>query len=168
MKLLATVNSAVAVLLFAGLTIIVALQVLTRFVLHVPFIWSEEMARFLFFWVVMLGAAMSVKTRRHFAIDVTMGRTEKLGRTSRFVFDIVPDLFVLAFSVFLLWQGIGYAQAGIFRSAPNSGVNMGLVYAAIPVFAALSVIYAVTSLLTDIAAYSQGRSAERHPPQSAE
>ena len=69
--ILVGVNRVIATVLFALLTGVVALQVLTRFVLHAPIIWSEEVARFLFFWVVLLGAAMSVKDRRHFVIDVT-------------------------------------------------------------------------------------------------
>jgi TRAP-type transport system small permease protein len=167
-KLLSAINGIVAVILFATLTAIVAMQVVTRFVLHIPFIWSEELARFLFFWVVMLGAAMSVRTRRHFVIDFTMGRLEKLGRRGRLIFDIVPDILVLAFSLFLFVQGVDYARAGIFRSAPNSGVNMGMVYAAIPVFAALTVIYSIAGLLQHVAAYVRGAGAERRPPQSAE
>jgi TRAP-type C4-dicarboxylate transport system permease small subunit len=142
----------VASVLFAALTIVVAIQVLTRFVLHVPVIWSEEVARFLFFWVALLGAAMSVRTRRHFVIDVTMGRAGGLPRLLRRLIAVFPDICVLAFSIFLAVQGVGYARAGLFRTATNSGINMVVVYGAIPVFAALSVIYAATNLARDIVA----------------
>jgi TRAP-type transport system small permease protein len=137
----------VAVVLFAALTAVVALQVLTRFVLHAPFIWSEEVARFLFFWVVLLGAAMSVRRRRHFVVDVTGGRRGGLGPRGRLLFDAVPDLCVLGFSVFLLVQGIVYTRVGLFRVATNSGLSMGLVYAALPVFALLSIVYAGVGLV---------------------
>ena len=165
---LAAVNGAVAVVLFAALTLVVALQVFTRFVLHFPVIWSEEAARFLFFWVVMLGAAMSVRSRRHFVIDVAAGRTRGEGRVGRFIFDIIPDVCVLAFSVFLLIQSVGYVRVGLLRVATNSQVNMGLVYAAIPVFAALSIVYTVVNLLIDLAAFSQGRDAVGRPSTMAE
>jgi TRAP-type transport system small permease protein len=161
-------NGVVAVLLFTLLTAIVTLQVLTRFVLHLPFIWSEELARFLFFWVVLLGAAMSVKNRRHFVIDVTMGKVSRLGRLSRLLFDLFPDLCILAFSVFLFVQGIGYTRIGLLRTATNSQVNMGFVYLAIPVFAALSVLYAAANLLIDYQAFREGRAATVTPTQSAE
>lgn len=165
---LAAINGAIAVVLFAALTLVVALQVLTRFVLHLPFIWSEEAARFLFFWVVLLGAAMSVRSRRHFVIDVTMGRTRGWGRTGRFLFDVIPDLCVLTFSVFLLVQGIGYVHTGLLRVATNSQVNMGLVYAAIPVFAALSSIYTAANLMRDVSAFRRGGDTARQPPPIAE
>lgn len=164
---LAGINGVVATVLFAGLTAVVSLQVFTRFVLHAPFIWSEEVARFLFFWVALLGASMSVKARRHFVIDVTMGHTG--GRRGiRHLFRTIPDLFVLGFSVLLLFQGIGYTEIGLFRTGTNSQLNMSLVYAAIPVFAALSVIYSVGNLILDGAAFLSGDDASRNPHQADE
>lgn len=165
---LARINGIVASVLFAGLTVVVALQVFTRFVLHLPFIWSEELARFLFFWVALLGAAMSVKSRRHFVIDITMGRGRGWGRKGRFLFDVIPDLCVLGFSVLLLVQGIGYTQVGLLRTATNSQLNMALVYGAIPVFAALTVLYSAGNLLLDYVAFVQGRDAAPRPPPSAD
>jgi TRAP-type C4-dicarboxylate transport system permease small subunit len=165
LEVVAAVNGAVAVVLFAALTVVVGLQVLTRFVLHAGFIWSEEVARFLFFWVVLLGAAMGVQRRRHFVVDVTGGRRAGLGRLGRLLFDAVPDACVLGFSMFLLVQGVGYTRIGSFRVATNSGLSMGLVYAAIPVFAVLSVLYAATNLVRDVA--GAARSADASPPEPA-
>ena len=164
---LAAVNRLVATVLFTMLTAVVAIQIVSRFVIHAPVIWSEEAARFLFFWVVLLGAAMSVKDRRHFVLDVTGGRTSG-GPRLRFLLDILPDVCVLAFSVLLLVEGAGYAQVGLFRTASNSGVNMALVYAAIPTFATLSAIYAATNLLVDWAAFRQGRGPAARPPAAAD
>jgi hypothetical protein len=45
---------------------------------------------------------------------------------------------------------------------------MGLVYAAIPLFAALSVVYTVVNLLIDVSAFSQGRDALGRPSTMAE
>lgn len=159
----ARANGLISVILFGGLTAVVALQVFTRFVLHVPFLWSEEAARFLFFWVVLLGSASSVRTRRHFVIDVTMGRVERWPRRARLVFDIIPDLCVLAYSAFLLVQGIGYVRVGLLRTATNSGVSMSLVYAAIPVFAALSVLYAAGNLVLNHARRDGSAGADESP-----
>jgi TRAP-type C4-dicarboxylate transport system permease small subunit len=168
LRRIAAFNGAVAVLLFTALTIVVALQILTRFVLHRPFIWSEELARFLFFWVVLLGAAIGVKRRRHFVLDVTGGLRGRLRRLGRFLFDALPDACVLCFSLFLLVQGIGYTRVGMFRVATNSGLSMGLVYLAIPVSAALSVVYAAANLVRDAASAVRGSAASPTEPPSAE
>jgi TRAP-type C4-dicarboxylate transport system permease small subunit len=165
--MLVTVNRVIATVLFVLLTGVVTLQVFTRFVVHAPVIWSEEAARFLFFWVVLLGAAMSVKDRRHFVIDVTGGRAS--GAPSlRFLLDVLPDVCVLGFSLLLFVEGVGYTEVGLFRTASNSRVNMALVYAAIPTFAALSTIYAAANLLVDWAAFREGRGPTPRPPQIAD
>ncbi|MCI0433627.1 MAG: TRAP transporter small permease [Gemmatimonadetes bacterium] len=148
-NVIARVHAGVAVLLFAVLTAIVGLQVLTRFVLHVAFIGSEEAARFVFFWVVMLGAAQSVRTRRHFTLDILMPGERLNGRIARFVLGLLPDACVLGMSIVLLVQGIDYSRAGLLRTATNTGINMALVYAAIPVFAALAGLYSVTRLIAE-------------------
>lgn len=169
--LLARINGAVATVLFAGLTAVVTLQVLNRFILHVPIIWSEELARFLFFWVVLLGAAMSVKNRRHFVIDVSTGRGRAgwLGRRNvRFLLDSIPQLCVLGFSLLLLVEGAGHTRIGLLRTATNSQVNMALVYAAIPVFAALSAIYSAGNLALDWLAFVQRRDTGSQPVHRAE
>lgn len=166
---LTAANRALATILFVLLTVVVALQVFTRFVLHVPMIWSEEVARFLFFWVVLLGAAMSVRDRRHFVIDVTAGPARAGGGgLRRFLFDVIPDLCVLAFSALLLLEGLRYTDVGRFRIGTNSQVTMAFVYAAIPVFAVLSALYAAGSLLVDWAAFVQGRGPTPRPPQTSD
>lgn len=144
-------NAIIAAILFVALTIVVSLQVLTRYVLHLPMIWSEELARFLFFWIVMLGAAHSVRTRRHFVIDIGI-RTDRFGRSAALFFGVFPQLCVLLFSVFLLVQSIGYTHNGLMRTATNSHVNMALVYLAIPFFAALTILYSASILVHDIIA----------------
>ena len=158
------VTGVIAVFLFAALTAVVSLQVVNRLVLHLPIIWSEEIARFLFFWVVLLGAALSVKRRRHFALDVTPRRLRDSTGRLKLLLDIIPDVCVLGFTAFLLVQGIGYTRTGIFRTATNSRINMALVYAAIPVFAALAIAYSVMNLLADYRAFRAGRPLERRPP----
>ena len=53
------------------LIIPVMMQILSRFTGFVPrYIWTEEMARFFFIWMVMLGAMVAVRDGTHFDVDV--------------------------------------------------------------------------------------------------
>jgi len=55
----------------AALIVPVTLQIVARFTDLIPhWIWTEEMARFLFIWMVMLGAMIGVREGTHFEVDV--------------------------------------------------------------------------------------------------
>ena len=49
----------------------VTLQIFSRFTDLLPhYIWTEEMARLLFVWMVMIGAMLGVRKSAHFIVDV--------------------------------------------------------------------------------------------------
>ena len=53
------------------LVIPVALQIFSRFTALIPhYIWTEEMARFLFVWTIMVGAMIGVRESTHFEVDL--------------------------------------------------------------------------------------------------
>src|SRR3954464_13241103 len=55
----------------AVLIIPVSLQIFSRYTQLIPaYIWTEEMARFLFIWMVMIGAMIGVREGSHFEVDV--------------------------------------------------------------------------------------------------
>src|SRR5205085_4411135 len=49
----------------------VTLQVISRYTPLIPsYIWTEEMARFLFVWTIMIGAMVGVREAQHFEVDI--------------------------------------------------------------------------------------------------
>lgn len=150
LNILFKLQEVLGVLLFAGLTLVVTIQIVSRFVFHAPVIWSEEVARFLFFWVALTGAAMSVRLRRHFVIDVVqMSAASDTERALRFfdkVSSVIAQALILGFALLLLKLGWSYTALGTFRTGTNSEINMALVYAAIPFAAGTMAIYALANL----------------------
>ena len=67
----------------AILVLPVALQIFSRFTSLIPhYIWTEELARFLLVWTVMIGAMIGVRESSHFEVDVwpiLSGRPEAAG-----------------------------------------------------------------------------------------
>jgi TRAP-type C4-dicarboxylate transport system permease small subunit len=45
-------------------------QVFFRYVLNQPSPWTEELARYLFIWISMIGAAYGVKQQSHFGFEM--------------------------------------------------------------------------------------------------
>ena len=55
----------------AILIIPVSLQIFSRYTALIPsYIWTEEMARFFFIWMIMLGAMIGIRDSSHFDIDL--------------------------------------------------------------------------------------------------
>jgi TRAP-type C4-dicarboxylate transport system permease small subunit len=129
-----------SVLVFIGLTIVVFLQVATRYVFHAPFLWSEEVARFLFLWVALMGASMSVKNERHFIIELI--RVEKIkNRNLRKILRLIPNLSILVFALLMTILGYEYFLVSRFRVGVNSQICMQYVFIAIPIAGVSMLIY---------------------------
>ena len=58
-------------LLMAFTLVPVSVQILSRFTGIVPrYIWTEEVARFCFVWIIMIGAMVAVRDGTHFDVDL--------------------------------------------------------------------------------------------------
>src|SRR3954464_8108352 len=84
-----------------GIIIIpVTLQIISRYTPFIPsYIWTEEMARFLFVWTIMIGAMVGIRESQHFEVDVW----PDLSRRSEAVVRILARLGVLAMAVVFVW-----------------------------------------------------------------
>lgn len=139
-------QSIFGVVLFVALIVIVFLQVVSRYIFHNPLIWSEETARFLLFWVALMGASLSVKNQRHFTIDFfTPDRIQN--QTIKRIFQIIPNLCIILFSLVMIIVGYQYCQMGRFRVGPSSNINMRYIYMAIPIAGATMLIYSLYHII---------------------
>lgn len=109
--------------------------VLDRFVLGVGLAWPEEVSRFLLIWVSLLAAAIAVRERKHFVVDVvgTLWGGHRLAARLDVVTRAVCFLFLLGV------VGYGLQLTIVFhpQRSPALGLPMSVVYAAVPVSAAL-------------------------------
>ena len=72
MKLLKLLNDNLErylmLVLLVGMTLVLGLQIVFRFVVRDPLTWSEELARFMFIWSTFLSNRL-LSERRHFPED---------------------------------------------------------------------------------------------------
>ena len=73
----------VSIGLLATMVVIVFFQVVMRYVFQASLSWSEELARYLFLWLIWMGAAWATKLRCHISIDALVMRLK--GRAKRYV-----------------------------------------------------------------------------------
>jgi TRAP-type transport system small permease protein len=113
----------------AILVVPVTIQVIARFTQWIPhWIWTEELARFLFIWMVMLGAMVGVRDGSHFEVDVWPA----LKPRAHALLSVVSDCFVLVFALVFVWYGIKFAQFGWNQTSELADLPMGFIFVAWP------------------------------------
>lgn len=134
----------VVVLLMALMVGTLLIQVFGRFVLLNPPAWTEELARYAFVWITYLGAAVAFRHRAHVVVDVVVSLLPARARDG--LTWVVDGLLAVALGV-LLWHGIEIVRITSNVQATMLQVPMSLMYAAVPVSAALMLAYLVELVL---------------------
>ncbi len=132
-KMLDLLHRGLVVLLAATVGILVlpvSLQMLSRFTeLIPPYIWTEELSRFLLIWMIMLGAMVGVREGTHFDVDLwpsLSGRANALLR-------ILSQLFVLVFAlVYVIW-GVEFLRFGWNQHSELADLPMLYIFIAWPI-----------------------------------
>ena len=127
--------------LLAVMTILVFMQVLFRYWLHLPLDWGEEVSRYLFIWAAMLGAAIGTKRRAHFGIDFLV---KALPSSVQMGTAISVNLCVCALMGLVAVQGTKLTIINFAQISPTLSIPMGVPYAAIPICALLILIYTIS------------------------
>jgi len=114
-----------------GILIIpVTLQVVSRYTALIPaWIWTEELSRFLFIWMIMLGAMIAVREGTHFVVDVL----PQMPPRAHAAVQIVADLGILAFALVFTWYGIEFLKFGWNQTSELADLPMPFIFAAWPV-----------------------------------
>ncbi|MBK8503608.1 MAG: TRAP transporter small permease [Saprospiraceae bacterium] len=111
------------------LIIPVFLQIVARFVSFIPrYIWTEEIARFAFIWIIMLGATIAVREGTHFSVDMLRQFSPA---TERILTQILLTLMMI-FSIFFLIGGWQFAQTALLQRSEIAGLPMLAIYISWP------------------------------------
>jgi TRAP-type transport system small permease protein len=116
--------AAVAVLIFP-----VSLQIFSRYTDLIPsYIWTEEMARFLFVWMIMIGAMIGIRESTHFEVDVW----PELSPRATALLKIVTSVFVLAFALVFIWWGWTFTRFAWNRLSELAELPLWMIHVAWP------------------------------------
>jgi len=129
-KLYAALLSWLLVLSVGILVFPVTLQIVSRYTGLIPsYIWTEEMARFLFIWTIMIGAMIGVRESSHFEVDVW----PELSRRAEALVRILSRLGVLALAVIFVWGGIEFTRFAWYRTSELAELPLWMIHIAWPV-----------------------------------
>jgi TRAP-type C4-dicarboxylate transport system permease small subunit len=153
-KLVDQLLSSATILISIILLVCVIWQVFSRYVLGTPSTFTDELARFMFMWVGLIGAAYAAGMKRHLAIDLL---TQKLSGVRKKISEIVIILCTLLFvCLVMLYGGIGLVNKTLTTQqlSPALGIPMGWVYMAIPFSGAAILFYSLVDLIAKFTPHS--------------
>ncbi len=134
---------AVTVVLVAVMAGTMTFGIVSRFLLHAPLAWSDELSRYLLVWVSFLGASVAFHRRMH--LGVTTGVSRLPHRQQRLV-AVVGAVAVAGLLLVVVVQGIRLALFNLPQRSPAMRISMTGPYLAIPVAALLMLVHAVADL----------------------
>lgn len=123
------------VILFAG--------VVARYVLHVPLIWSDELASILFLWLAMLGSAVAFRRGEHMRMTALVAMAGP--RTWAFL-DVVATISALAFLLMIVAPSYEYAYEESYITTPALQIANSFRAAALPVGITIMALFALLRL----------------------
>jgi len=142
-RLVARIEAGVIVVLVSCLTVVTFAQVVTRYGLGNPLIWSEELARYLFVWVSMIGAALAVRGGGHFGLDLLIRRLPAF----RPILAPLATTAVIVFLAIVLKTGIDETRLASMQFAMTFPMRMQWAYLALPVGAGLMLFHLAVHLV---------------------
>jgi tripartite ATP-independent transporter DctM subunit len=140
--LAAMVEIPVAILVAAEIAILFA-GVVSRYVLHRPLVWSDELASILFLWLAMLGAVIAFRRNEHMRMTAIVAMTS---RGVQAFLDVLATCAALVFLVMIAWPALEYAHEETFITTPALEVTNAWRAAALPVGIGLMAVFALLRL----------------------
>jgi TRAP-type C4-dicarboxylate transport system permease small subunit len=126
--------SALCVVAMVG---VVAVQILLRYVFGNPLVWADELASWLFVWVIYLGASVLVRYDAHLTVEIVTDRlSPRVNQWRR----LLVNILVLSFLILLLVQTIELLQKFGPTLSPAMHVPMGFFFGCGMIFATIGVI----------------------------
>jgi TRAP-type C4-dicarboxylate transport system permease small subunit len=138
--------------------VIIFAQVVTRYFFNYTPEWSEELARFLFVWVVFLGSALIMGESGHLAVQFLPDKLK--GTALGSALDIVINAAGYVFIILLLTQGWKMTSIMTFQRAPGLDIPMSWVYAVIPFSCVLMLLYLLKDTLRIVKNFSKRASGQ--------
>ena len=139
------------VAILMGLLVVdVTWQVVSRFLLNSPSVYTEEVALFLVLWIALLGAAYTYRKGAHLGLDIVVNKLE--GKSKVYV-QKAAEVVCLAFALLIMvYGGFELVLLNIQLEQTSAALQMKvwIVYSVIPLSGVLISLYALERIFSDV------------------
>lgn len=113
------------IVMLAVMVVLVFGNVVLRYFFNSGIVFSEEVSRFIFMWLTLIGALVVMKDNAHLGMSSLIDR---LGETGRRICRFLADSITLACCVLLAHGTWEQVVIGMDNAAPVTGIPLGLVF----------------------------------------
>lgn len=132
----------VLLLIFTG---VVIFQVLARNYILISVPWTDEVALILFVWSVFLGAAVALRKRMHYIVDLFPPSWK---RTNSFL-DLLSSFLVLGVVLVLTYGGGVFTHMGLMRRFSSILVTQSWLFVSMPVAGVCMLLFSIENIAGD-------------------
>ncbi len=143
----------VMIMLSAGVA-----QIVSRYILKQSLSWSEELMRFLYVWLTLIGTSLAIRRNQFTVIDAIANAIRSKSKIASAILYIFTVAMQLGFFVMLTKYGWALAAKNFFQDSPAMRISMGVAYLALPIGGALGIIYSLISIRDHIIAKKGAKS----------
>jgi TRAP-type transport system small permease protein len=149
----ATLLSWILVLSVGILVVPVSLQIFSRYTALIPsYIWTEEMARFLFIWTIMVGAMIGVRESTHFEVDLWPRVPARVEAAVK----LVSRIGILVIALVFVWAGFEFTKFAWHRISELAELPLWLIHVAWPVTGVTWLIFLGEQMYADLRTIVEG------------
>jgi len=125
-KYLMHAMNTIIVVSLAMMVIMVFSNVVLRYVFNSGISYTEELARFLFLWLIFIGSIVAMKERAHLGVDTLIARLPRKGKVA---FVITSNLLMLWVCYLFFVGSWRQTVVGMGTNMPATGISMAFHYA---------------------------------------
>lgn len=136
----------ICIVLMSSMTLILAVQVFMRYVMRDSLSWSEELARYIFVWLIYIGISYGAQIMKHIKIEAALLLFPMRARP---YVELLGDILFLGFALFVVYSswGIVEKQLMLGQTSPAIQMPMWMLYSAPTVGFALTAIRQVQAIV---------------------
>lgn len=132
----------------AGMTFVVLLGVLFRYVLRMPLSWTEELSRYLMIWAASLAVSLGIKENGHVGLTLLVDAAKS--KIIRVILETAIFVITLIFLVIMIYYSIQMVIEAKWQISQGLGITMVLPTLAIPVSMIIGLIQLVSRYILDL------------------
>jgi TRAP-type C4-dicarboxylate transport system permease small subunit len=121
-------------------TIMVALQVISRYIFNNSLTWTEQTARYLFIWMILIEMAILYRTKANMAFDLVLNM---LPLRIQWILHFAGTALILGFAAVYFYSSISLCLRAAGKIAYGIDVPINMVYVAQPVGSGLLCLFAL-------------------------